>query len=446
MPVVMGPGGARRGCSCRGDRGAASLIVVMILFFVMSMVAAYTSRNLIFEQRTASNQYRSTRALEAAEAGVEWALTMLNSGRLTDTCTGSTDVTHTTFRERYLVIDPATGNIVPKKRSDGTDLYPTCSYDGASWTCSCPVDAAPTLTVPTGNEIYPAFRVRFRRVCNLPTQPDSACVTPVQPGVIHVDVNACTAADNTCLAFPPAAVAGEGRSTIHIVAALKSALASTPSAALTARGSVNVGAASLGISNGAISGSGTTIHSGGLVTATALRLTSKPGTPGELSVFENDTVLAALSADRLFASTFGVWRNTYRDQPGAVQVDCSTPCNAATVRDKVSLNPGRVLWLDGDVSIDSAGDIGSAAQPVMLSVTGNLTFATNVNIYGLIYGQAVTWTSSGASTVFGAVMAEGNFGGTANGDFVYDADVLTRLRTITGSFVQVPGTWRDFDT
>ena len=80
--------------------GAASLIVVMILFFILSLVAAYTNRSLIFEQRTASNQYRSTQALEAAEAGVEWALAMLNSGRITATCAPSVTVADPSFRQR----------------------------------------------------------------------------------------------------------------------------------------------------------------------------------------------------------------------------------------------------------------------------------------------------------------------------------------------------------
>ncbi|MBK7062382.1 MAG: hypothetical protein IPH51_18705 [Rubrivivax sp.] len=35
---------------------------MMVLFFIMSLVAAYTSRNLIFEQRTSANQLRSTQA------------------------------------------------------------------------------------------------------------------------------------------------------------------------------------------------------------------------------------------------------------------------------------------------------------------------------------------------------------------------------------------------
>jgi hypothetical protein len=52
-----------------GQRGAASLVVVMLLFLALSLTAAYTSRNLIFE-RNPANQSRSTAAFEAAEAGI----------------------------------------------------------------------------------------------------------------------------------------------------------------------------------------------------------------------------------------------------------------------------------------------------------------------------------------------------------------------------------------
>ena len=45
------------------QRGAATLAVVALLFFIVSLVAAYTNRNLIFEQRTSGNQFRATQAL-----------------------------------------------------------------------------------------------------------------------------------------------------------------------------------------------------------------------------------------------------------------------------------------------------------------------------------------------------------------------------------------------
>ena len=53
-------------CRVRGhQRGVATLAVVMVLFFIIALTAAYTSRNMIFEQKTSANQYRSTLAFEA---------------------------------------------------------------------------------------------------------------------------------------------------------------------------------------------------------------------------------------------------------------------------------------------------------------------------------------------------------------------------------------------
>lgn len=433
----------RHGQPAARQRGAAALIVVMVLFFVISMTAAYTNRNLIFEQRTGSNQMRSTRALETAEAGLQWALTQLNSGRLTAACAVSTSTADTSFRQRYLVIDDTNGYIVPRKRSDGTDLHPTCVYDGTNWSCDCPSDGAPSVAAPAGTGINPAFRVRFRRMCgNDLNAADSACTTPSEAGVINIDVNACTKLDETCLAFPAAAVSGEGRVTLHAALALQGGAPLAPTAALTARGNVDAGTA-LSVSNSDVAGSGLTVLSGGTVSNVVAQ--GKAGTPGRTTVVENEPQLAALTADRMFANTFGMWRNTFRDQPGALRIDCSVSCTAATLRSKIDLNPGRPLWVIGDLDLDSTGDLGSLTQPVLLNVTGSVTFSSAVNVFGLVYSQAATWTANGAGTITGAAIAEGNIAGAPTTDIVRDAAVLTRLRAQTGSFVLVPGTWKDFD-
>lgn len=434
--------------------GAASLIVVMILFFVISMVAAYTNRNLIFEQKTSVNQSRSTRALEAAEAGVEWALTQLNSGRIDDTCNASANVANPTFRQRFLDIDPDTGNITPRKRGDGvTDHYPTCVYNGAAWVCSCPVDADPVLGPPAGGDIFPAFRVRFRRVCDLATAPDTACAEPVRPGVVHIDVNACTTLSESCLRFAPAptSVPGEGRVTVHVVAGLKGALPSSPLGALTARGNVAAGAG-LTLTNAEELGHGVTVHAGGTYSlASAAVLQGRAGATSESTLRDGDTTLGAagMTPDRYFAALLGLWRTTFAEQPAAIAVDCAVSCSAATLRDKVRLNPGRLFWVIGDLDFDSPGDIGSAASPVFLNVTGNVTFSSAVSVFGAVYSQAADWAAAGAGagSIFGAAIAEGNFTSTASDlSIVYNLDVIKRLRTQTGSFVRVPGTWKDFDT
>jgi Tfp pilus assembly protein PilX len=437
--------------------GAASLIVVMILLFVVSMVAAYSSRTLIFEQKISANQQRSTRALESADAGLQWALSMLNAGRTTAACSLSADPADTSFRDRYLVIDDATGHIRPRKRSTGEDLYPTCVYNGSAWTCDCPSDAAPAVAGPGGDGIFPAFRVRFRRVCTKPSAPDTACADPLRASVVHIDVNGCTSPSEDCLKFVNGKPAdGESRATLHVIATLKSALPTAPAAALTARWGVDVGASSLGVFNNEPGSSGVTIHRGGGVNAvfdaSSARLFGPTGTPGANTISAPDNALHDLTPGRLFESTFGLREAAYREQPAAVIVDCSATCNTATVRARALMNPGRVLWLTGNggLALDGSDDIGTPTVPVVLVVDGNVTFGGSGKVHGLVYvrtqGPGHIWTAAGGATVIrGAVVTDGKLTGTPTADIVRDSDILRRLRTTTGSFVPLPGSWRDFE-
>ena len=119
------------------------------------------------------------------------------------------------------------------------------------------------------------------------------------------------------------------------------------------------------------------------------------------------------------------------------------------VRDALAFNPSRPLWLTGSLIVDSAGDIGSAAIPAVIIVNGDLQFTTaGVNIYGLVFNRlavgSTTWTTSGAGQINGAVVAEGAVGGTGTPTIVHNEDVLRLLRYNNGSFVRVPGSWRDF--
>ena len=419
----------------RGQRGVATLIVVMMLFLIISMVAAYTSRNLVFEQRTSANQYRSTQALEAADAGLQWALGMLNSGRIDAACAVSANVADSTFRQRYLDINGTTGNIVPLTivGPPVASLTPSCVFDGANWTCSCPSNSAPNVVAPGGTAVFPAFRIRFTQVAT-------------RPGVVQVESNGCTRYAENCLAFNVQGVDSEGRATVTAMVALKGGLTTVPAAALTIRGTMNLGGAMLlTAANADVATAGITIQAGGVVNRSGLTLVSTPGTPADGSVFDIDTSISGLSVDRMFANVFGMWRNTYRDQPGAVVLPCGVGgCSANLVRDAIALNPGRVLWLEGNFNVDSAGDIGSAAEPVAMVVNGTVSTTAAASLYGVLYVQAPTWASNGNMQVRGAVIAEGNMDGNSNATFVYDAAVLRLLRLRTGSFALIPGSWRDF--
>lgn len=422
----------------RSERGLATLTVVAVLFFIMSLVAAYTNRNLIFEQRTSGNQYRATLAHEAAEAGVEWALAQLNGGRIDANCTPSSDVARTTFRQRYLTIDAASGVVIPAgllTPDQGSTVWPTCVFNGASWDCGCPDSGTPVLAAPAGTSVFPAFRLRFVRSGT------------TQPAVVQLEVNGCTRMVDSCLNFPAQPEPGEGRVTTRVLIALRGALAAPPVAALTVRGDISIGGATMGVYNDDAAVNGVTVLAGGTVAATSPNLVvgSAPGSPAAHSIVESDPGLQSLADNRRFFSTvFATWPETYRDQPATVRADCAGACNAGQVRALAALNPGRVIWVDGDLNLDTGGALGSAVDPVLLVATGQIT--VDIPVYGLVYSHADDWASAGtaAGEIHGALVAGGRISGNGSFNTLYNAEILARLRWLSGSFVRVPGGWKDF--
>ena len=454
------------------QRGAASLIVVMVLFFIMSLVAAYTSRNLIFEQRTSVNQYRSTQAFEAAEAGLEWALAQLNGGRIDANCLeAGAAASSTTFRQRYLNIsatappDPPTGLVTTMMQAaaGSAPRRAGCVWNGASWTCSCPTDTDPALTAPVGAGVFPAFWVSF------------STVGVNRPGVVQIVSNGCTRHDPDCLRSATATVNVEGRALLTALAALKSAIPTAPVAALTVLGAASSAAPGPKaiVINSDPSRGGITVQAGGVVTLADFVLTSTPGTPGAASVVQSDTSLSLLLSDlpadltaagyapndRAFASSFGAWPNSIRLQPGAVRLDCPAGGCGAALANAVAMNPDRVIWINGELAVEADVIVGTAANPAVIvvagngvAVPGNVNLAAGAIVNGMIYsrgsgpgpGPGPAITLKGPGIIQGAAFVEGDLTATGAPRIIFDGAVVNNLRLRAGSFVRVPGGWRDF--
>jgi len=473
-----GFGGSGAPARRKAQRGAASLIVVMVLFFIMSLVAAYTSRNLIFEQRTSVNQYRSTQAQEAAEAGLEWALAQLNGARIDAVCTeAGAAAADTSFRQRYLGIntspppDPTSGMItVLTQAVAGTPPRRAgCVWTGVAWSCSCPSNGNPALAAPAGGTgVYPAFWVSF------------STLDVARPGVVQIVATGCTRPDATCLGSTANSTNVEGRALMTAVVALKSAITTPPVAALTVLGDSNVGVAAGVITtliNSDPSRGGITLQAGGVITTARFALTSSPGTPGTASVVASDASLSGLLAilpddlkpptlvpgfvpnDRAFAFTFGAWPNSFRLQPGAVRLDCLAGGCGAALATAVTMNPDRVIWINGGLTVEAGVIVGTSVNPAVIvvagsgaGVPGNVSLGAGAVINGVVYsrgsgpgpgpGPVITWAGTGM--VRGAAFVEGNFTATSSHTIVFDGAVVDNLRLRAGSFVRVPGGWRDF--
>lgn len=456
-PLIARPALRRRYLS--SERGAAALVVVLVLFFIVSLVAAYTSRGMIFEQRTSINQLRSTQALEIGDAGIEWAITKLNSG-LVDASCDTSNTGASTFRQRYLLVAPTSGLISAVLGASATCVM----QPGTGWVCTCPVAGS---SIPTaGSGPFPAFRVYF-----------GFDDTGARPNAIRVTVSACTDAGVNCLQNPQVPEAGKGNASVSALLGLKGAVDTIPAAAVTipapttASPSLTLTAGTeLTAYNAASDGSGLAIQAGGTLPLAGVTAGGAPGAPAEGTRLEGDVSLSGeaivgglrnssdagacpvgsthlgCSANRMFTSVFGAPRAIYRSQPSVVR--CTAGCTSAALGTLAANNPRSILLVEsGAGGVDLDASLGSAAAPIALIVEGDVR-VTGVGtvVTGLVYSTSGAWTVTGTPRVDGAVVSEVamTMGGGGRLEVRYDSAVLHRLRREYGSFVRVPGGWRDF--
>lgn len=425
----MKPLFVRSSAPLRQQGGAATLVVVALLFVAMAILAAFTSRSLLFEQKTSANQYRSTLAIEAAEAGLEWATGMLNrSGKINGTCAASAAVADTTFRLKYLAVHPDTGVLTPNAAAGVAHAACVANPNGTGWNCSCPAAGTePTPAAPVATTGFaPGFAVTF-------------VATAGPAGTVQLISRGCSSAitNVTC--------GGDAAATVRVVLGQVSGLASPPGAPLTARGEVNIGNAALGVQNGDPATHGVTINAGMGVKATALRITTVPGTPPHTSLVGNDDSLRNTTEDQMFQTFFGVPKATYRESVADHVQTCSPNCSETDVVN--AYNAGkRKMWFNGNLRMNANLTIGSDTDPFVLITDGGIEMRGDLRLFGVFYSTAITWdnTGGGSALVQGAVISEGNYSGNGTPDYYYDPRIFGKLTRELGSFVRLPGSWRDF--
>lgn len=414
------------------QRGAAALVVALTLLFAMALVVAFANRNLVFEQRSSANQYRSTQAFEAAEAGAEWALAQLNTNqRIGPDCRPSADPAATSFRSRYLDMARPSGTLTPRTWDDGgaaVALQASCVRVNEGWACSCPSNGLPSLPTPAGAAPAPAFSVRLT-----PTS---------KPGVVHVVANGCTSLAGACLAGSTGRP--DASATIELTLALLPGLRTAPVASVTARGGFEVGSAAIRLHN-SDPATGIAVDAGGAINAPLARLTPPAGAPKTGLLVGDDAALAALAPDRFFASYFGIDKAAWQRQPAATRVRCTTDCAAVIGAAIADAADGALIHVDGDLALAGPLALGSAQRPVAIVVSGAARLDGAITLTGALYAAALVWDhADSAGMLRGALVSEAGYQGNGAPELVYDRAVLEALQTTTGSFARVNGSWRDF--
>jgi hypothetical protein len=413
--------------------------MVMVLFFVMAMVAAYTNRNLLYEQRMSINNFRATAGMAAADAGIDWTIAMLSGARVNSNCIApaAPAAADVDFRNRYTIFQ-ADGTYAVPKQASGAVLSPSCVFTDAGWNCKCPDLAAPGVALDYPSNTAPIFAVEI----------DNGGA----PGLLTVDVRGSHEAS---YANSFGTLGNYNRVRVNL--ALARALPMAPVAALTAGRNVDMETAiPVKVANPDPK-SAVTVHTGAgflrhhaaadLNSDADVTLLGPPGSSSDTSIASDATLSgmvdgAAAFQANVFQSVFGMDSITYSRQPAAVFIDCSAGCTSASIATAVANNPGRVIWIDGAIDLNSDATFGSVAQPLMLVATGDITLSAQLIVNGFIYsGRDVVWNAAAGSLVRGAVMASRDFVGNTSVAIAYDADVMQRISLGYGSFVRVPGTW-----
>lgn len=448
------------------QRGAAALVVTLLLLFGSSIVAFYLNRGLIFEQKASANQVRSTAAFEMAEAGIEWATGLLNNpldvnGKCLTPNAASAQVS---FRTTY-VQNGATPNATPSTL--GGTSFPGCKWNGAAFECHCPAagstaTATSTATPPTdlGTALQPGFTVTFSAVSKdgtplgTPTYP----VPNLDDEAVLVTATGCTAQAGACLA---SSTDRDATATVSVILKLKPLLRAAPASALTCGLNCNVGGTgNFDVGNYDAATNGITINAGGAVLNAIGHVSTIPGQPAQNSIIANDPSLAALASstpgsctdDKMFSTYFGSTMAAYRASKSTFEITCTNASNCESQLTTAYNNNWRSFYFvpngSGNVGLElSSATIGSSNDGVTIVTPGAIRFNGASRIYGMVFSNEAVNSNigTGNSDIFGAMITCENYTSNGNGSVIFDPNALNSARRDTAIFARVPGSWRDFN-
>ena len=189
------------------------------------------------------------------------------------------------------------------------------------------------------------------------------------------------------------------------------------------------------------SGGGTDIEGSGQTTIST-GVGSNSSSIGS-DVQQNVASISSQSTTDFFASYFGVSSSTVQSNAAYTYTDLG---NYSSV---LSGKTGSLIWItqsSGDATINGSITVGSATNPVILIINGNLNLGGSATIYGLVFvlGSATT-DIIGGSHVIGGLISVGDLNVRGNTALTYDSSVLTNIQNnISTYYAKIPGSWRDF--
>lgn len=399
------------------------MAAILLLIGGALIAVAYTGRALITEQRSAAAQLQAGIAMEAAHAGIDWAVIQLNRPMPLDaTCEAAIPPAGELLAAHLITTDFNTGAIVPSTHTGVVG----CNLAPGAWVCDCA--GAPTSTLPSSPS-GPAV-AGFRLKLSPSARPGTVQLTSA--GCADVAAG-CTAADTVT-------------SRISLLLGVLPTLKSPPAATVMATGQIEF-SPGVALSNIDPHTHGLLAAAGGLVTGTPAITASLAGTPLSLLLQSHTASLQSPGSSRLFQQHVGLDATRWAELPSVTSVQCEAG-NCAPALSAAQFAGARLIRIEGGFELDGQSTpqvLGSADVPLFIVATGPVIWRGAVRFTGVLVAPSLDWHPGGTQrgAVHGALVLDGDARLLAPADIAYDTVVMNRLRR-TGTLVPVAGSWRDF--
>lgn len=395
----------------KSEHGVVTLAMTLVLLVLITMVATYTSRTVLFEQRVSGNDFRSRQAFEAAESGLQVALAYIGSP-------GGAD-----------------------KDDDGVidGVFDTDADGIGDTTMATLVDTSTVTVTVTG--AFPQFQVQAVGVSDDRTATRTVrSMGGTADGLPNSPDNPLTTRGNVIIGGSATIYNPEGSSTIW-------------SGSDVDLGSNNSTATE--IADPSDPNYPTCMDTS--MTCDTVRSSSRVAVG--LDTIEYDTSLSNLSATQMFENYFGMSMENYRASRVTLEVAGADVNNLASnpTNPGVQLATGEIVWVEGNATFLNNTTIGcervlvggafcpaADTDPSIVIINGDLIAQGTPNITGLLFVIG-SIDLSGNMQVNGAAIVSGDFLSSGSGSFEvwYNSSVLNMTRD-NGPLVGAPGSWQDW--
>lgn len=401
------------------QRGAGTLVVVLILLLLSSLATFFTARSAINEQRLSANEIRGKQAFDAASAGQDAALAYFSKGGNSLATTISTPTLYdSSGRPVYFQ-----ATFCSPSAYATTDI-PSCpDHHSSALSCTapctaatCPVNEARTpIVVSCGwSDDDQAVVRQIQKASGTP----SLAGNITSPVVSRGTTNLLTGGASVFNYFNDLTIWSGGNVPIQSATG-KTFIrdVSTDPAATSSdyRTTGNSPACNNPPPHYTCSSQGGTVNSLGP------------------DVIPSDSALSSMNETAFFTNFMGTSPTTYKN---SIATDVVSAANVGSLTGKQDA----VIWVEGNAS--GLGDIGTQDHPVILVINGDLDISSNTTINGLVFVTG-TITGTGSPTIYGALIGAGAINTTGNPKVIYDPKVLGPLPNM-GRPAYVPGSWRDW--